>query len=488
MSTVSGEVEFATRGFFTDGEWCDASGEAFDVLNPATEERLARIAAPDLSQVAETLAAAHGAQPAWRRLPAVVRGSYLRKIADVLEDHCEELAGLLVAEVGKPLAQARGEVGWAASYTRYMAEWDRRVEGEIVPSDEPNETIHLHRVPVGVVVAICSWNFPLAGFCRKLSPALLTGNAVVAKPSRITPLASLRAMQLIAEEAPLPAGVLSFVAGGTDVAEALVGSPLTNLITMTGSTDTGKRIMANAARNMTRVSLELGGKAPAIVWKDADLDAAVEALVAARHTNAGQVCTAAERFLVHVDVFDAFTRGYTDAVRHMKVGDPRLESTDVGPLVSSEHREKVEAIVADAVDRGAKVLTGGSRPSGSEFARGYWLAPTVLADVDSGMSVMSDEVFGPVTPIAGVRTLDEALAVANDSPYGLSAYLFTNDYRTALRVEQELEYGEIYVNRTLGEAMQAHHSGHRQSGTGGEDGKHGLLRYTQLRSVYHRYA
>jgi len=392
-----------------------------------------------------------------------------------------------VSEVGKPLAQARGEVGWAAAYTRYMAEWDRRVEGEIIPSDEPNESIHLLRVPVGVVVAICAWNYPLAGFFRKLAPALLTGNAVVAKPSRTTPLASLRAMQLISEEVALPAGVLNVVVGGTAVAEALVSSPITNLVTMTGSTETGKRIMANAAQNMTRVSLELGGKAPAIVWNDADLGVATEALVAARHTNAGQVCTAAERVFVHVDVLKAFEASYADAVRRLRVGDPRSEATDVGPLVSSEHREKVEAAVADAVDRGATVTAGGSRPSGGEFARGYWLEPTVLTDVDRGMSVMADEVFGPVTPIVGVSTLDEALALANDSPYGLSAYVFTNDYRTALRLEQELAFGEIYVNRTLGEAMQAHHSGHRQSGTGGEDGKHGLLRYTQMKSVYHRY-
>ena len=487
MSSLSSEVDFATRTFFSDGAWHEARGEAFDVVNPATEEHLASIVAPDVSQVAETLAAARRAQPAWGRLPPVVRGSYLRRIADVLDGHREELADLLVAEVGKPLAQARGEVGWAAAYTRYMAEWDRRVEGEIVPSDEPNESIHLLRVPVGVVVAICAWNYPLAGFFRKLAPALLTGNAVVTKPSRTTPLASLRAMQLIAEEVELSAGVLNFLVGGTSVAEALVGSPLTNLVTMTGSTDTGKRIMANAATHMTRVSLELGGKAPAIVWKDADLDTATAALVTARHTNAGQVCTAAERVFVHVDVLEAFVAGYVDAVRRLKLGDPRSESTDMGPLVSGEHREKVEAAVADAVDRGATVAIGGSRPSGGEFARGYWLEPTVLTDVDPGMSVMADEVFGPVTPIVGVGTLDEALALANDSPYGLSAYVFTNDYRTALRVEQELEYGEIYVNRTLGEAMQAHHSGHRQSGTGGEDGKHGLLRYTQLRSVYHRY-
>ena len=487
MSTLSSEADFSARSFFSDGAWREPQGEAFEVVNPATEEHLASILAPDAEQVATTLAAAQRAQADWGRLPAVLRGGYLRQIAAVVDAHREELAELLVAEVGKPLTQARGEVGWAAAYTRYMAEWDRRIEGEIVPSDEPSESIHLLRVPVGVVVAICAWNYPLAGFFRKLAPALLTGNVVVAKPSPNTPLASLRAMQLIADEVELPAGVLNVAAGGAAVGEALVGSPLTNLVTMTGSTETGKRIMADAARNMTRVSLELGGKAPAIVWKDANLELATSALVAARHTNAGQVCTAAERVLVHVDVFDAFVAGYADAAGRLKLGDPRSDSTEVGPLVSGEQREKVEAAVADAVARGATVAVGGARPSGGVFARGYWFEPTVLTDLDAGMSVMVDEVFGPVTPIVGVTTLDEAVALANDSRYGLSAYVFTNDYRTAMRAEQDLAFGEIYINRTLGEAMQAHHSGHRQSGTGGEDGKHGLLRYTQLKSVYHRY-
>ena len=358
--------------------------------------------------------------------------------------------------------------------------------GEIVPSDEPNESIHLLRVPVGVVVAICAWNYPLAGLFRELAPALLSGNAVVAKPSPLTPLASLRALQLIAEQVELPAGVVNVLVGGAEVAEALVGSPDTNLVAMTGSTKTGKRIMVNAAGNMTRVSLELGGKAPAIVWKDADLASATTALVAARHTNAGQVCTAAERVFVHVDVLDDFAAGYADAVRELTVGNPHSEATDVGPLVSAEQRERVEAAVANAVKGGETIAVGGSRPSGSNFDRGFWLEPTVLTNVDLEMSVMTDEVFGPVTPIVGVASLEEAIEREQHS-LRLVGLRLQNDYRTALRAEQELAFGEIYVNRTLGEAMQAHHSGHRQSGTGGEDGKHGLLRYTQLKSVYHRY-
>lgn len=488
MTTLPNGVTFANRTFFSDGAWREAAGEAFDVVNPATEGSLASIRTPDVAQVTETLSAARRAQPAWGRLPPMTRGRLLREIAGVLEAHQEELARLLVADVGKPLPQARGEVEWASAYTRYMAEWDRRVEGEIIPSDNPNESIHLLRVPVGVVVAIGAWNYPLAGFFRKVAPALLTGNSVVAKPSPVTPLASLRAMQLITADVELPPGVLNVLVGGAKVAESLVGSSQTNLVAMTGSTETGKRIMSNAAEHMTRISLELGGNAPAIVWKDADLEAASAALVTARHMNAGQVCTAAERILVHTDVLDDFLANYTSAVRRLKVGDPLSERTDVGPLVTAEHRDKIEATLAESTGSGATVVLGGSRPRGEGFERGYWLEPTVLVDVGSEMPVMTEEIFGPITPIVGVETLDDALALANDSRFGLSAYVFSNDYRVIMRVVQELAFGEIYINRTLGEAMQAHHSGHRESGIGGEDGKHGLLRYTQLKSVYHRYA
>lgn len=478
---------FSAEVLYRDGTWVRPSGEPFDVLNPATEEPLATIGSATAVEAGAALAAARRAQAGWARLPAVARGRCLRAMADVVASHADELATLLVHEVGKPIAQARGEVGWAVEYIRYTAEWDRRIEGEIVPSDNESESIHLVRVPVGVVVAICAWNYPLANFFRKIAPALLTGNTVVVKPSRTTPLASLRAAQLISENVDIPAGVLNVVPGGPEAAEALVASPLTNLVTMTGSTATGKRVMATAAQNMTRVSLELGGKAPAIVWKDADLGLAVDALLTARHLNAGQVCTSAERLYVHEDVLREFTDAYTDRVRRLRVGDP-FGDVDVGPLVSAEQRESVEKALTAAVAAGARVSVGGSRPSGSGFERGFWFQPTVLTELEPEMAILKDEVFGPVTPIMGIGTLEEAFALANDSPYGLSSYVFTRDHRVAMRAQQEIDFGEIYINRTLGEAMQAHHSGHRQSGLGGEDGKHGVLRYTQLKSVYHSYA
>jgi lactaldehyde dehydrogenase/glycolaldehyde dehydrogenase len=385
------------------------------------------------------------------------------------------------------LAQAHGEVAFAEGFLRYNAEWDRRLEGEILPGDSPDETIHLLRVPLGVVGAICPWNFPLAVLCRKLGPALVTGNTIVIKPSEISPLSTLAFVDLMHEHLDLPPGVINLVTGDGTVGRALVDDPLTSLVSFTGHRDTGKEVMARASANLTRVSLELGGKAPAIVWKDADLDVAVPAIVAARHTNCGQVCTAAERVLVHNDIVEAFTERYVAAVEDIKVGDP-LEDSDLGPLVSAAQFEKTSAAVALARSEGARVVTGGGRPAGAAFESGYWFAPTVLRDVSPRMSIMIEETFGPVTPILGVESIEEAQRIANASRYGLSAYLFSRDYPTVMKTVDALDFGEIYINRTLGESIHAHHAGYKESGIGGEDGKWGLLRYTQVKTAYHRYS
>jgi lactaldehyde dehydrogenase/glycolaldehyde dehydrogenase len=322
--------------------------------------------------------------------------------------------------------------------------------------------------------------------CRKIAPALLTGNTVVVKPSEVTPLSAIAAFGLIERHAALPPGVLNLVTGGPETGAALVRSPLTSMVSFTGHRDTGKRVMAAAAANLTRISLELGGKAPAIVWKDADLDVAVPAIVEARHTNAGQVCTSAERVLVHHDVVDAFTTRYVAAVQALRVGDP-TGPVDVGPLVSSAQHDKTAAAVARAIDDGAVVVAGGGRPDGAGFDRGYWFSPTVLREVGVGSRIMTEETFVPVTPIVGVGSIEEALEISNSSRYGLSAYLFSRDYPTIMRTVNELQFGEIYINRTLGESVHAHHAGMKESGIGGEDGKWGILRYTQIKTAYHHY-
>jgi lactaldehyde dehydrogenase / glycolaldehyde dehydrogenase len=287
-------------------------------------------------------------------------------------------------------------------------------------------------------------------------------------------------------ELDLPPGVLNLVTGAAGTGRALVQDVSTAMVSFTGHRDTGKSIMAVAAGNLTRVALELGGKAPAIVWRDADLDLAVQAIVAARHTNSGQVCTSAERVFVHEELYEPFLQAYVSAVENLSIGHP-TEAVDMGPLVSAQQLAKVKVAVETAIDEGAEVITGGAAPAG-EFARqGYWFAPTVLRGVRPDMTVMREETFGPVTPVLAVQSLEEAISLSNDSRYGLSAYVFSRDYQAVMRAAQELEFGEIYINRTLGESIHAHHAGYRESGIGGEDGKWGLLRYTQVKTAYHHY-
>ncbi len=464
------------------GTWRPASGEALPVVDPATERTLAEVPSASAAEVRDALAAARAAQPAWGATSPITRGAHLRMLADIVAAHRDELAEILVSEVGKPTGQAQGEVDFAEHLLRYTAEWDRRLEGEILPGETTGEVIHLLRAPIGVVAAICPWNFPLAVLARKLAPAILTGNTLVAKPSEVTPLSTIHFFRLIAEHGELPTAVVNLVTGGRETGAALVADELTQMVSFTGHRDTGKAIMASAAANLTRVALELGGKAPAIVWRDADLDVAVPALVTARHHNAGQVCTCAERVLVHNDILEAFTERYVTAVEALRLGDPRSD-VDMGPLVSATQLAKTVAAVELAREEGATVLTGGGRPDGS----GWFHSPTVLRDVTPQMSVMREEVFGPVTPIFGISSLEEAVEVANDSRYGLSAYIFSRDYQAVMRTVEALRFGEIYINRTLGESAHAHHSGYGESGIGGEDGKWGLMRYTQIKTAYHHY-
>jgi lactaldehyde dehydrogenase / glycolaldehyde dehydrogenase len=479
-------TDVAEAGLYVDGRWREAIGSPHSVINPATESTIAQVPSATPEDVSAALAAARAAQLEWGRAPGGVRGELVGRIAEVIRANADALAHALTAEVGKPLAAAHGELEWAANYAQYMAGWDRRIEGEIIQSDNADETIHLLRVPVGVVAAITAWNFPIALFVRKTAPALVTGNAVVVKASEVTPLTTAMLVRMLDETLEPPPGVLNLLAGGSEIGQALVRSPKTNMVTFTGHRDTGKAVMADAAQNLTRVSLELGGKAPAIVWADADLERAVEAISTARHTNSGQVCTSAERVIVHSAVYDEFVERYTQKAASLRLGDP-MGDVDLGPLVNQSQYAKAADAVDRAVADGVTVATGGGRPSGEQFTRGYWFEPTVLVDARRDMDVMREEVFGPVTPIARASSFEEAFGIANESRYGLSAFVFTSDYRTAMRAARDLDFGELYINRSHGEQVQAHHSGHKESGFGGEDGKHGVLRYTQLRSVYHYY-
>ena len=483
MTTALPSVE---EPLYINGAWRPATDAPIDALDPADERVLASVPSAGEAEVHAALAAARAAQRQWARTPAIVRGGHLRTMAGVLRDNRTHLADLIVSEVGKPVSQALDELDFAIGFLSYNAEWDRRLEGEVLPGDVPGEVIHLLHAPVGVVAAICPWNFPLAVLCRKLGPALITGNTIVVKPSEISPLSTIELFRLIDRELDLPPGVLNLVTGGPAAGQALVKDVTTSMVSFTGHRDTGKAIMASAAANLTRVALELGGKAPAIVWRDADLDVAVPAIVAARHTNAGQVCTAAERVFVHADLYEPFLEAYVAAVGKLVVGHPS-GPVDMGPLASAQQLAKTTEAVRVAQAEGAEVIAGGPALVEETPRPGYWYPPTVLRGVSPEMSVMREETFGPVTPVMRIGSLEEAVDLANDSRYGLSAYVFSQNYQSVMRSVDELEFGEIYINRTLGESIHAHHAGYRESGIGGEDGKWGLLRYTQVKTAYHHY-
>ena len=470
------------RPLYIDGEWrASESDEIIDVINPATEEVVDTVARATPAELDAALEAAESARQEWAQTPARERGEYLREMADALEGYQEEIGDIVIDEAGKVADSAYSEAGRVVDRIRYNAEWDRRIEGDIVPSDSRREEITLTRHPYGVVVGITPWNSPVSVFARKLAPALVAGNTVVMKPSSDTPLSAMRVIEAIDEHVDLPPGVLNFVVGS---GSHLVEAPQTDLITMTGSTATGKAIMRSAADQLKEVSLELGGKAPAIVWHDADIDAAVEDILTARISNTGQVCTCAERVYVHRDVRDEFVEKYVSAAERVSVGAPR-DDVDMGPQINRAELEGTEDAVENAKAQGATVLTGGRRPAA--FDRGFYYEPTVLDDVTQDMAIMQDEVFGPVSPIVTIDSFDEAIEYANDSRYGLSSYVFTEDYGIAMDAARRIEFGEVFINRTLGEALQGHHIGWNESGMGGEDGKYGVLKYTQLKTVYHNW-
>lgn len=459
-----------------------------DVVNPATGQAFAKVYMADAGMAHEAIASARAAQPAWGALAPLQRAAVMREIARLIRQDAEDYARLIVSEQGKTIKEARGEVGGAAEFFTYFSEFARRIQGEILPSDHAGEQIWVQRLPLGVVGAIIPWNYPFALVSRKVAPALIAGNTVVLKSHEETPLSAL-AMARIFDRAGVPAGVVNILSGtGAEVGEALCTAPGVDLITMTGSVPTGKRIMANAAQNLTPVSLELGGKAPFIVMADADLDLAVRSAATSRYMNCGQVCICNERTYVERPVYDAFVEKFLALSASLRVGDPMDPATDIGPKVNLAELEKVEARVAQALSEGAELLMGGHRPAQSPTEGGFYYVPTVLTGLRPDMSILRDETFGPVVPIVPFDTFDEVVAQANDSRYGLSAYLFTNDMQRTMRAVNEIDFGEIYVNRIGPESLQGFHTGFRNSGPGGDDGVHGLDKYLRKKTVYVNYS
>lgn len=418
-------------------------------------------------------------------MPQVERGQIVRKIGDKIAADKETFAKMLSEEQGKPLEEARGEIDTAVSFFHYMSEWNRKIGGDIMPSDDPNEQILIQKKPIGVVAGIIPWNYPVFIFARKVATSLITGCSVVIKPSEETPNTAI-AFSKILDNVGLPKGVYNLVTGkGDTVGNRLSSHPKVALISMTGSVPAGTKVMEAAAQNITKVNLELGGKAPIIVSKHADLDLAVKNIKASRIENAGQACISAERVYVQEEVADAFTKKMVAAMEDTKVGySLNDDNVEMGPLSSAHHLEKVESLVNNAKDNGARIEVGGERMN---MDKGYFYAPTVITNVKHEDEIMTTEVFGPVLPITTYKTFAEAIEYANDSIYGLASALYTNDYNEMMQAARDLHYGETFVNRETGEAIQGYHAGMRQSGIGGTDGKHGLNDFLSTHVMYLAY-
>lgn len=467
---------------FINGKFVENTSDKWiDVLNPSTEEVISRMPAGTAEDASKAIDAAEKAQPEWEKLPAVERGKYLKKIANGIRKREAELTDIIVREGGKTQGLANVEVLFTADYMDYMAEWARRYEGEIIQSDRPKENIFLFKKPIGVTTGILPWNFPFFLIARKAAPSLVTGNTIVVKPSQLTPENAYVFAQIV-EESGLPAGVFNLVTGkGSIVGNELAANPKVGMVSLTGSVAAGQQIMVAAAPNITKVSLELGGKAPAIVMDDADIDLAVKSIIASRVINTGQVCNCCERVYVHKNVKDEFQQKVIAGMKKVLTGDPGKEKKlDMGPLIDANSLKSVQEKVEKAVLQGAKIACGGNRIGN----KGYFFEPTVLTDVTHTMDIAHEETFGPVLPIIEFTDINQAIEWANDCEYGLTSSLYTQNLNTALKVIRSLKFGETYINRENFEAMQGFHAGWRKSGIGGADGKHGLEEYLQTHVVY----
>jgi succinate-semialdehyde dehydrogenase/glutarate-semialdehyde dehydrogenase len=465
---------------FVNGGWVDAAGGAtITVTNPATGEKLGNIPAINAAGTEAAVAAAHAAFPAWAAKVAKDRTTILRRWYDLIMANADDLAVLMTAEQGKPLAESRGEIAYAASFVEWFAEEAKRLYGDIIPGHQADKRILVLRQPVGVVAAITPWNFPAAMITRKVAPALAAGCTVVCKPATQTPYSAL-ALAELAQRAGLPAGIFNVVTGpAREIGSVLTGDARVRKLSFTGSTEIGKLLMAQCSRTMKKVSLELGGNAPFIVFDDADLDAAVLGAIASKYRNTGQTCVCANRLLVQSGVYDAFAAKLVATVKRLRIGDGLAGETDQGPLIDANALAKVEEHVADALAKGAKIATGGHRHA----LGGNFYEPTVLTGVTPAMMVAREETFGPVAPLFRFNTEQEAIQMANDTEFGLAAYMYTRDLARSWRVSEALEYGIVGLNTGIISTEVAPFGGIKESGTGREGSKYGILDYTELKYI-----
>lgn len=463
---------------FVGGDWVEAdSGKTFEVTNPATGEVIGTV--PDMGE-AETLRAidaADKAWPAWRKKTAKERAAILRKWNDLMLENAEDLARLMTLEQGKPLAEARGEVGYAASFIEWFAEEGKRAYGDTIPTHNPGARILVTKEPIGVTAAITPWNVPAAMITRKAAPAFAAGCPMVVKPAEATPFSAL-ALAVLAERAGIPAGIFSVITGDAKaIGKAMTDSPIVRKLSFTGSTEVGRILMRQSADTIKKVSFELGGNAPFIVFDDADLDAAVQGAIACKYRNAGQTCVCANRLYVQAGVYDRFAEKYAEAVKNLKVGDGFDDGIDVGPLIEKSAIAKVEDHIADATGKGAKVVVGGARSEAGDL----FFQPTVLTGVTNDMKVAKEETFGPLAPLFKFETEEEVIQRANDTEFGLASYFYTRDMGRIFRVSEGLEYGMVAVNTGILSTEVAPFGGVKQSGIGREGSHYGLDEYMEIK-------
>ncbi|MBE3553303.1 MAG: NAD-dependent succinate-semialdehyde dehydrogenase [Kyrpidia tusciae] len=473
-------------GLYVDGQWTPAgSGKTFEVYNPATGDVVGEVADASKEDVLRAVDAAHRAFPDWAAKTAKERAEILRRAYDLMVANLDELAVIMTTEQGKPLAEAKGEIQYAADFVLWYSEEAKRVYGETIPASFPHKRILVLRQPVGVVAAITPWNFPAAMITRKIAPALAAGCTVIVKPAKQTPLTACRLVEIF-EEAGMPPGVVNLITGSraAEIADTMLADERVRKITFTGSTEVGKQLMRKAADTVKHISLELGGHAPFLVFEDADIDAAAREVAASKFRNAGQTCVCTNRVYVHESIAEPFAAALAKRAAAMKVGNGLEEGVVIGPLIDRQAAEKVEEHVRDAVQKGARVVTGGHRMS-RPGTKGevHFFEPTVLLDVSDDMLVLYEETFGPVAPVQTFRDDEEAVRKANDTRYGLAAYLFTRDLSRAVRVAESLEYGIVGINDGLPSVAQAPFGGFKESGLGREGGRHGIEEFLEIKYV-----
>ena len=467
-----------TQGYI-GGAWVDAdSGATLPVSNPATGEQLGTVPDMGASETRRAIAAAAAAFPTWAVKSAQERASVLRRWHSLMLEHQDDLATLMTAEQGKPLAESRSEIAYAASFIEWFAEEAKRLYGDVIPGHQPDKRILVLRQPVGVVAAITPWNFPAAMITRKAAPALAAGCTFVCKPAGQTPYSAL-AMAELASRAGVPPGVLNFVTSkrAAAIGAEMTSNPTVRKITFTGSTAVGKKLMEQSSGTLKKLSLELGGNAPFIVFEDADLDAAVTGALASKYRNTGQTCVCANRLLVQSTVYDAFTARLVEAVARLRVGDGLQGATEQGPLIDASALAKVEEHIADAVSKGGRIVLGGQRHA----LGGTFFQPTVITDATPQMLLAREETFGPVAPLFRFETEAQAVALANDTEFGLAAYFYTRDLARSWRVAEALEYGIVGLNTGLISTEVAPFGGIKESGMGREGSRYGILDYTELK-------